>query len=157
MSLQHIVIRISVLFTIATSCKQGILGYWEHPFFYVWWTKLIGSRVIAISFVWIRLWNYKEWYKNMKDGYRYRLNSQNSDFPIFCCLAYLPYSGEGSVSSGRVPTDVSSTVSFYNTVTTVDSKRMNTRTLIRGRSSHQDAEHADLTSAAVQCERQEVV
>jgi hypothetical protein len=90
----------------------------------------------------------------MKELYHYRLNSQKSEISIFCCLALLRYSGEGALNSRRVPAGVSPTVSLYNTVTAVD-KRMNTRTVTTGRSSHQ--EHADLTRAAVRCGRQGVV
>ena len=87
------------------------------------------SRAIAVYFVWIRLCNYKEWYRNMKEVCHYRLNSQDSEVSIFCCLALPCYSGEGAVSSRRVPAAVSPTVSLYNTVTAVD-KRMNKRTLL---------------------------
>ena len=59
------------------------------------------------------------------------------------------------MSSRRVSAGgVSPTMCLYNTVTAVD-KRMYTRTLTTGRSSHQ--EHADLTRAAVQCESQDVL
>lgn len=92
----------------------------------------------------------------MKDAYHYRLNSQNSEVPIFCCLAHLFSNGEGTVVSGLVPSDASSSMSLYNNVTAVD-KRRNTRTLLAQVNPAITMLNMLIRRGAVQCERQEVV